>query len=107
MENLTILHLENLAGASKQDGKNLANAMRQAVIEFQEDSPYTVSDWDTITYKGFDSDEDGTEDVLDDIKETHYLEVDVHCEHYTTPMIVEFQITATGEGMMMDYYSAI
>ena len=71
--------------------------MRLAVIDFQDDCPYEVADWDTITYRGHD---------LIDGEEVHYLEVDVHCEHYTMPIIVEFEITEWGIGNMLDYYEA-
>lgn len=97
MRDCTIKHLENLAGVNKETGKRLADAMRLAVIDLQDDSPYTVADWNTITYRGHDS---------IDGEVTHYLEVDVHCEHYIMPIIVEFEITEWGIGIMKDWYEA-
>ena len=93
MRDRTIKALQNMAGtANKQQAEWLIGAMQGALIDFQQDSDFTVTDWDNVTYRGHDM----SEEWLD----VHYLEVDTLEGTYT----VEFEIDTDGIGTMLDFW---
>jgi len=98
MRNRTIKEMQAMTGASnKATAERLITAMEGAMCDFQEESDYTIWDWDGATYKGHD---------LVDGEEIHYLEVEAIQGGWRQGFVVMFEINEYDLGFMNDYYEA-